>query len=70
MAVNIVVKKMFKNIKPIYESKTVWACVVCLILAILSVLGINEGKIIELIIAIASVYGVYGRVVANSSLII
>jgi hypothetical protein len=70
MVVNIVVKKMFKNIKPVYESKTVWACVVCLILAILSVIGITDGKIIEVIIAVASIYGVYGRVVANSSLTI
>ena len=59
---------MIKN-KEWYKSKTVWSALISLILAILMAMGFADNSlIIELIIAIASVLGIYGRATAKEQI--
>ena len=55
--------------KKIYESKAVWAGIVATLLAILSALGYApDHSLVQVIIAIATLFGVYGRVSATKIL--
>jgi len=58
-----------------YQSKTVWSCIVAIAVAILQNLiqyGIGDVSVLQqimnLIIAVAGVFGIYGRVTADKKI--
>jgi Na+-transporting NADH:ubiquinone oxidoreductase subunit NqrA len=54
-------------LKPVWQSKTVWACLVALVLAVMAAAGVG-GFWVEVIIALASAFGIYGRVTATTQI--
>ncbi len=63
------------NTKPWYQSKTILSCIVAIAVAILENLiqyGIGDASILQqimnLIIAVAGVFGIYGRVKADKKI--
>lgn len=49
-----------------YKSKTIWAALVATIIAIVSAMYGETSPLVVALIAVASAFGVYGRIVATS----
>jgi len=61
-------KKGIKNLKEWYKSKTIWGCLVAILLIVLE-LGLGESSIyIQIVVAMASALGIYGRFEAEQKI--